>query len=189
MGRKSAEPLSSKGGNQPCEAELVTGHTSGIPQGFMVKIKLHDIFIHDLNDGMECILSKFVDAIGGSSCYARRTGQLFIGIYSRDGTSSHKQDGAWGIPIRDIEKTKGWPNTGKAARFPSLEISEHQLTRYGASRSVVIVLFRCHSWEICFPQILCHYRFRIHLGLSLIRVFMPGAFHPKQRHPILRMFL
>lgn len=85
MGQKSAEPLSSKGGNQQCEAELVTGRTSGIPQGFLVKIKLCNIFIHDLNGGMECTLSKFVDAIGGSSCYARRTGLLFTGICSRDG--------------------------------------------------------------------------------------------------------
>lgn len=159
---------------------------SGVSQGSVLEQMVFNIFIIVIDSGMECTLSKFVDAIGGSSCYARRTGLLFTGICSRDGKSSHKQDRAWGIPIRDIEKRQGWPNTGKVARLPSLEISEHELTRYGASWCVVIALFRCHTWEACFSQILCHHRFRIHLGLSSIRVFIPGAFHPKQRHPLLK---
>lgn len=38
----------------------MTGCTSGLPQGFRVGITLFNIFIHDLADGMECALIKFV---------------------------------------------------------------------------------------------------------------------------------
>lgn len=84
MGRKSAGPLCSKSCNQQYEAELVTGCTSGIPQGFVEGIILFDIFIHDLGGGMECTLHKFVGNItlegaavmlGGQGCCSKGSGQ------------------------------------------------------------------------------------------------------------------